>query len=102
MSADEKLQGQSLADDQLAKTSGGRTKYHDVQNDKYYIFSSSFHTYDEQYLCPNCGQPLSSNFGIYYTCGACNESWFNEDKLVPNVANWSCVSKSEYDKNHGH
>ncbi len=86
----------AISDDELASISGGLVTWHDAATDKYYKWSGG--SYSQKYLCPNCGRPLSSSWGINYSCGSCDASWFYEDRLVPNYASgrWAEITKEQY------
>lgn len=88
----------AVADEDLAEVNGGKVTWYDAATDKYYKWAGS--SYSMKYLCPNCGRPLSSYWGINYSCGSCNASWFYEERLVPNYASgtWTEITKERYDE----
>ncbi len=86
-----------VADEILGEVNGGYDKYHDSSAEKYYIWNGNSRT-AEKYLCPNCGRPVHYGSGWRYYCDPCNESWFFESSLRPNIAAgyWKEVSEEEY------
>ena len=91
-----------LTDDQLAEISAGGGKrvwsIEGLDQVTYYKWTGGDFSYDKKYLCPNCGRELSSILsGTWYRCGMCWETWYNEDKIRPNLKNWVQISKADYD-----
>ncbi len=91
----------AVSDEDLSKVNGGLVTWHDAATDKYYKWVGG--SYSSKYLCPNCGRPLSSFWGINYSCSSCDASWFYEDRLVPNYASgtWNEITKEQYDQENG-
>lgn len=87
-----------VADSELTDVTGGRSKAYDKESGKYYWWTGIFDN-NLKYLCPNCRRPLSSLWGLKYSCDRCNESWVLEYRLIPNLASgkWTEVSKDVYD-----
>ena len=43
---------------------------------------------NRKYFCPNCGRFVhKGSLGLFY-CDPCNESWYMEDFLKPNLDAW--------------
>ena len=53
---------------------------------------------DRKYVCPHCGGRLHYGKAFRYYCDPCNESWFLESELEPNLHSgaWKDVSWEEY------
>lgn len=88
---DEKKPGDAheLTDEQLKPVNGGlmETKY---QGKRYRYVGDGKIFYDSDwdkcYLCPNCGGPVHLGAWQRFYCDPCNESWYWESKLIPNLA----------------
>ncbi len=88
-----------LTDPELNDATGGNLyKWHDEATGKYYKWTGALDN-GLKYLCPNCRRPLSSFWGIKYTCDHCDASWVFEYRLLPNYASglWKEITKAEYD-----
>ena len=87
-----------VRDEDLTQVSGGRSKIHDASTGKYYEWYGTFKN-SEKYLCPKCGGKLDSFWGYYFSCGPCDETWYYEDKLIPNYSSgyWHEITKAQYD-----
>lgn len=89
-----------LNDAELADVTGGYGKYHDEENDRYYIWKNDASN-SIKYLCPNCGRPVTAGFlAIEWSCKPCKASWVLEYRLNPNLSagGWEWVTKEEYDR----
>lgn len=86
-----------ITDSDLAEVTGGLEELYDDRTDKYYEWTGGY-DYDSKYLCPNCGQPVTSTIGIRYDCSRCNASWVIEKRLVPNLASgkWHEITRQQY------
>ena len=93
--ADKKMNTVELTDEELGEIQGGYCLYEKDGN--YYGYTG--HDANLKYLCPNCGQPLHESFGWRFCCDSCDESWFFESSLVPNLSSgaWTQISKEQYD-----
>ena len=40
---------------------------------------------DMKYICPKCGRPVHYGSGWRYYCDQCDESWYFEKSLNPNL-----------------
>ncbi len=88
-----------LADQDLEKVTGGLLYFYDSRTGKYYQWDGGY-SFGKKYVCPNCGRPVSSTFGIRYDCDHCDASWVFEKRLYPNVDSglWTEISEEEYDR----
>lgn len=79
---------QELDDSELGEVSGGITET--TYNGRKYKWNGGTLTYDstwdKAFLCPRCGRPVHYGILNRYYCDACDESWYYESKLVPNLA----------------
>ena len=92
--AESKLHTVELTDDELEGVQGG---YIICSRDgKYYTYTGS--DPDQKYVCPNCGRPVHEGTGWRFYCDACDESWFFERCLAPNLSSgaWTEISEEEY------
>ena len=92
---EKKLEGaQELNDGQLEGVAGGQMEC--SYNGKRYKYVGRLYEagsgksdykedWDKCYLCPNCGRPVHYGTGFRYYCDPCDESWFYESKLIPNL-----------------
>ena len=94
---------QELSDEQLGSVAGGQTEC--TYNGKRYKYVGATDAgssagrnwrddYDKCYLCPNCGRPVHYGSWFRYYCDPCDESWYYESKLIPNLTTgvWKEVS----------
>ncbi len=86
-----------ISDDELAGVAGGYNLTYDEATGKYYAWEGS--DTNTKYVCPKCGRPLKAGFmNFKFYCDPCDESWFFEGKLNPNLnGGWKEISKDEYD-----
>ncbi len=86
-----------LNDTELAEVSGGYNLTYDEATDKYYRWCGTDSS--KKYLCPKCGRPVKAGFmNFKFYCDPCDDSWFFEGKLNPNLdGGWKEISKDEYD-----
>ena len=97
MNADEKVPVTALTDEQVAEATGGYEIYEDESHGRYYFWKGSDRNL--KYLCPKCGKPVyTSNGGFTYKCDPCSDWYFLECRLNPNLANWTEVTKEEYER----
>ena len=92
---EKKFEGaQELSDEQLEGVAGGQTEC--TYNGKRYKYVGATDSgssagrnwrddYDKCYLCPNCGRPVHYGSWFRYYCDPCDESWYYESKLIPNL-----------------
>ena len=94
---------QELSDEQLGGVAGGQTEC--TYNGKRYKYVGATDAgssagrnwrddYDKCYLCPNCGRPVHYGSWFRYYCDPCDESWYYESKLIPNLTTgvWKEIS----------
>lgn len=81
---------QELEDDQLDGVMGGKKELD--YNGKHYRYegrkipeSGYEEDWGRSYLCPNCGQPLRYSTWSRYRCDLCDDSWYWESNLIPNI-----------------
>ena len=93
---DKKMNSIELSDEELKVVQGGFS-YWKNNDGGYYKYTGS--NPDQKYLCPKCGRPVHEGTGWRFYCDPCDESWFFEDKLTPNLNSgaWTSISKEEYD-----
>ena len=100
MNSNENRMPVPLTDKNLDHVVGGRGR--SIYNGKYYVYDGRSVDVINKYVCPHCGAPLQAADWPFtmYKCYFCNESWYFEDKLVPDLNNskWREVSKEEYDR----
>ena len=89
MSENETPDARELTDEQLENVSGGLREikykgkwYRYVGNGNMFYGSD----WDKCYLCPNCGRPVHHGSWERFYCDPCDESWYWESKLIPNLA----------------
>lgn len=88
------LRSVELTDEELGRAQGGfDICAHDGQ---YYLYKGN--DSDLKYTCPNCGRPVHEGAAWRFYCDACDESWFFESALEPNLSSgaWKEISKEEY------
>ncbi len=88
---------EKLTDSELGAVAGGFSKFEDTTTGKCYKFTGS--DTNAKYLCPNCGRPVHrGDLGKFY-CDPCDDSWFWEDDLLPNLKSgvWKEISKDEFE-----
>ena len=97
MSTEKSNAAAAISDEQLDQVTGGYAIHGDTAADKYYAWEGS-DTDDSKYLCPNCKRPVHHGSWFRYYCDPCNASWFDEDKLLPNLncGKWKRITKEEY------
>lgn len=95
-----------LRDKELKEVVGGvDNKYRQVGNN-YYHWTGDFtlggRGVNERYLCPKCGRKLHLGAWLHFYCDPCDDDWWWEDSLIPNVESryWVPCSKAEYEKEH--
>ena len=88
------LHNVELTDEELGEIQGGYNYAHMGNN--YYEYTGS--DPDQKYLCPRCGRPVHKGWGWRFYCDPCDESWFVELALEPNLSSgaWTSISKEEY------
>ena len=93
------LHNVELTDEELGEIQGGYNYAHMGNN--YYEYTGS--DPDQKYLCPRCGRPVHKGWGWRFYCDPCDESWFVELALEPNLSSgaWTSISKEEYDRKTG-
>ena len=96
---EKKLEGaQELSDEQLGEVTGGQTECTYNGKRYKYVGTPGWFSYkrdwDKCYLCPNCGRPVHYGAFYRYYCDACDESWYYESKLIPNLTTgvWKEIS----------
>ena len=83
-----------LSEDELGGVQGGYE--YTCENGSYYKYVGM--NLDLKYLCPKCGRPLHvGTAGLFY-CDPCDEKWFFEKSLDPNLQSgaWKSITKEEY------
>ncbi len=85
-----------VPDQDLNEVTGGYITCEDSSTGKYYKYTGN--DKDKKYACPNCGRPVHSGAGWRFYCNPCNESWFCEGLLRPNLNSgvWKEISEQEY------
>lgn len=95
-------EAQKIPDEFLGQVFGG--KKHFEINGRYFEYTGSIlcwsSDWDHCYLCPRCGRPVHYGKWARFYCDPCDESWYWEEKLVPNLASglWKELTKEEYDE----
>lgn len=94
--AENKMNSVELTDEELETVQGG----FDVCRQDGHFYKYVGTDPDQKYLCPNCGGPVHEGTGWRFYCDACDESWFLENRLNPNLASgsWSRISRAEYER----
>lgn len=87
-------------DNELADVTGGFNFASDASTGKYYQWYGTDSQEDLKYACPNCKRPVHSGLWRKFYCDPCNASWFQQDKLLPNIGGglWHEISKNDYDR----
>lgn len=89
---------EQLTDEQLGGIVGG-LRYVKTNTWCYkYVGSTSDADWNASYLCPKCRKPVHYTGWGWFRCDPCDESWFDEGKLVLNLDSglWKQISKEEY------
>lgn len=77
-----------LDDSQLEGIAGGITET--SYNGKKYKWNGGTLTYDktwdQAYCCPRCGRPVHYGILNRFYCDPCDDWWYYEDKLLPNLS----------------
>ena len=89
-----------LPDEELDQVVGGKDTHYELVDRKYVgpwgkcpmdvikVYKWEGGDINRKYFCPNCGRFVhKGSWGLFY-CDPCNESWFLEDWLVPNLDAW--------------
>lgn len=85
--------GGELDDEQLGRVAGGlreldwKGKHYKYVGELNYFVDSEWNA---SYLCPRCGGPVHVGLGFRFYCDPCDESWYYESRLVPNLASGLC------------
>lgn len=92
-----------LPDEELDQVSGGYDTYDKFIGKKFYPGLWGGNTVEKnvckrykwecgdinlKYRCPNCGRLVHKGSWNQFYCDPCNESWFFEDYLDPNLDAW--------------
>lgn len=96
---EKKMNITEMNDKELEQVHGGEVGWTIYKGRYYkYIGNSSKNNQDRKYICPKCGRRLHTGAGWRFYCDECNESWFFEAKLAPNLNSgvWQEVDISEY------
>ena len=73
-----------LKKEELEKVNGGYFVYED-DGGRFYQFVGKKSQRDMKYICPKCGRPVHYGSGWRYYCDQCDESWYFEKSLNPNL-----------------
>lgn len=100
MSDEMKKGSQELNDNELEHVYGGYNYVRitrNFRNDFYLHYTGGENGRDRKYLCPKCGRLVHYGKGWSYYCDPCDEHWFSEDQLIPNVAGglWESVGNGD-------
>lgn len=91
-----------LSEEDLKEAVGGRNHCYWYWDGEYWFWDAGLTTKacNERYLCPKCGGPLHFSWGFRYYCDPCNDSWYWEDSLIPNIKSKHYIrtTKADYDK----
>ena len=100
------VEAQELADEELEKVAGGR-RYFATTSGRYFHYVGRLADSDgyeddwnKRYLCPNCGKPVHCGRWDRYYCDPCDESWYNENKLMINLGSglYEEITKQEFER----
>lgn len=93
-----------LSEDELKEATGGRNNRYRKIGDQYYYWDGGLCPGGdgilERYLCPKCGGVLHMGWGMHFYCDPCDDHWWWEETLVPNLKSkyWIKCSKEDYEK----
>lgn len=88
-----------LTNKELENVYGGYFLFRD-DDDRCYQFQGKKSQRDQKYACPNCGRPVHYGSSWRYYCDHCNESWFFEKCLDPNLKSglWVEIDPEDFEE----
>lgn len=103
--SEQELHKTEMTDQDLEKVQGGGMYwYKDIKNDKYYRFiGNDDKDMNRKFVCPKCGRRVHYGKAWRFYCDECNESWFLEENLKPNLNSgvWLEIDALTYYDNNG-